>query len=121
MKETDMNNRPENLPSTTYKIKPPNIDTAIYITISDHDGKPVELFINSKHMQSFPWISYLTRTVSTRLQGGENVRKIIAEMAETYDTEGGYIIPKSKGKSANSIVDHIGKVLEMHVNGSGEN
>ena len=107
--------RPEVLNSRTYKIRPPLIDESLYVTISDCDGRPTELFINSKHMESYPWISYMTRSVSTRLQKGEDVKQIIKEMKETCDTNGGYIIPKSKGKRANSIVAHVGFLFERHM------
>jgi len=107
--------RPHRLDNTTYKIRPPVIDESVYITVCDYHGRPVELFINSKNMQSFHWISYLTRSVSHRLQEGECVDKIIQEMRDTYDTKGGYIIPKSKGIRANSVVDHIGHVLALHM------
>lgn len=106
--------RPFILSSDTYKIKPPEMDESIYITIANHEGRPCEIFINSKHMSSFQWISYMTRSISARLQRGESTKQIIKELKDTYDTGGGYIIPKSRGKKANSVVGHIGIVFEEH-------
>ena len=107
--------RPYLLQSDTYKITPPDMDDlSIYITIANLEDKPREIFINSKHMNSFQWISYMTRSISARLQRGEDTKQIIKELKDTYDTGGGYIIPKSRGKKANSVVGHIGIVLEEH-------
>lgn len=107
--------RPFLLQSDTYKITPPEMDDlSIYITIANLDGRPREIFINSKHMSSFQWISYMTRSISARLQRGEDTKQIIKELKDTYDTGGGYIIPKSRGKKANSVVGHIGIVFEEH-------
>ncbi len=106
-----MTERPQELPSVTYKVRVPGIDPAVYVTISDMGGHVREVFINSKHMPSFPWISHLTRTTSKRLRQGEELSTLVNEMAETHDTGGGYIIPKSGGVWAKSIVHHIGWLL----------
>lgn len=106
--------RPFMLDSDTYKISPPEMEESIYITIANDGDRPRELFINSKHMNSFQWISYMTRSISSRLKRGEDTVQIIKELKETYDTGGGYIIPKSRGKKANSVVGHIGIVFEEH-------
>ena len=54
--------RPEMLRGTTYKIKPPVSDHAMYITINDivlnqdteHEKfRPYEIFINSKNLKTF--------------------------------------------------------------------
>ena len=65
--------RPEMLRGTTYKIKPPVSDHAMYITINDivlnqdteHEKfRPYEIFINSKNLDHFQWIVALTRVLS---------------------------------------------------------
>ncbi len=114
-----MKDRPFQLCSDTYKIKPVTIDDAIYVTVSNGeiDGvvKPVEIFINCKNMQSFQWVSILQRLLAHEFSkpGGLDF-KIIEEMKSTFDPSGGYVIPKSNGKWANSIVAHVGFVLENH-------
>ena len=61
--------RPEMLRGTTYKIKPPVSDHAMYITINDivlnqdteHEKfRPYEIFINSKNLDHYQWIVALT-------------------------------------------------------------
>ena len=109
-----MNVRPRKLKSMTYQVYVPPIDEILFIIISEENNKIRELFINSDHMESYPWISYLTRTVSKRLQQGESIKLLIDEMKETYDTDGGYIIPKSGDTHVNSVVGHIAWVIERH-------
>jgi len=57
--------RPEFLLGSTYKIKPPVSEHALYITINDillnedtdHEvRRPYEVFINSKSMEHYQWV-----------------------------------------------------------------
>src|SRR5512145_836756 len=57
--------RPEMLVGSTYKIKTPVSDHAMYVTINDillNEGteheqrRPFEIFINSKNLDHFQWI-----------------------------------------------------------------
>ena len=61
--------RPDMLPGSTYKVKTPLSEHALYITINDvvlnpgtrHElRRPFEIFINSKNMDHFQWIVALT-------------------------------------------------------------
>ena len=111
--------RPDILTGTTYKIKPPTLDAAIYITINDAEiagvMRPVEIFINSCHMQSAGWVSVVSRMLSAAFRNdGPPPLYLIDELKSTYDADGGYIIPKSRGVRANSVAGHIGTVLENH-------
>ena len=61
--------RPRVVEGRTYKISPAVTDSAMYITINDvveEDGthRPVEMFINTKHVAHQQWITALTRMVS---------------------------------------------------------
>ena len=64
--------RPEVLIGSTYKIKTPVSDHAMYVTINDivlNEGteyehrRPFEVFINSKNLDHFQWIVALTRII----------------------------------------------------------
>jgi len=117
-------NRPDRITGTTYKIRPPVIDAAIYITINDAeiDGqvRPVELFINSKHVPHLAWSNAVSRLVSRVLQSpGPFQPWVIEELLESFGVDEGYIIPGSKGQRANSVVAHIGLVLAEHCRGLG--
>src|SRR3977135_127450 len=65
--------RPEVLIGSTYKIKTPVSDHAMYVTINDivlNEGteheqrRPFEVFINSKNLDHFQWIVALPRIIS---------------------------------------------------------
>ncbi|MEL7081962.1 MAG: adenosylcobalamin-dependent ribonucleoside-diphosphate reductase, partial [Pseudomonadota bacterium] len=60
--------RPEALEGHTYKLKWPDSEHALYITINDlvQSGhrRPFEVFINSKNMEHFAWTVALTRMIS---------------------------------------------------------
>jgi hypothetical protein len=64
--------RPDVLIGSTYKIKTPVSDHAMYLTINDivmNEGtehehrRPFEIFINSKNLDHFQWIVALTRII----------------------------------------------------------
>src|SRR5688572_3077986 len=65
--------RPEVLIGSTYKVKTPVSDHAMYVTINDivlNEGtpheqrRPFEIFINSKNLDHYQWIVALTRIMS---------------------------------------------------------
>lgn len=103
--------------SVTYKLKAPEItEHAIYFTIVG--GKnPDSFFINSKEMKSisFAMTTALMTSYSHRIKDGTPIEKIIADMKETFDAAGGYVIPKSGGQTARSLVHHLGLILEEHI------
>ena len=70
----------ETLLGSTYKIKTPLSDHALYVTINDvvlnagtehEQRRPFEIFINSKNMEHFQWIVALTRIVSAVFRRAE--------------------------------------------------
>ena len=76
---TEKTQRPEMLVGSTYKIKPPISDHALYITINDillNQGtaqevrRPFEVFVNSKNMEFYAWIVALTRVISAVFRKG---------------------------------------------------
>lgn len=106
-----MMNTDEPVSSKTYKLRAPGIsDHAIYFTIAG-----IWLFINSKEMESFQWISALMTSISRQLESGTPVENIIKDMKETFDPGGSYIIPDGSGREAHSVVHHLGLILEQHV------
>ncbi len=71
--------RPEVLIGSTYKIKSPLVEHAMYVTINDivlnagsehEQRRPFEVFINSKSMEHFQWIVALTRIMSAVFRKG---------------------------------------------------
>ena len=113
--------RPQELDGKTYKIKTPQSEHAMYVTINDIlvDGKrrSFEIFINSKSMDNFAWIVALTRTMSAVFRHGGDVSFLVDELRSVFDPRGGYFKPG--GKWMPSLIAEIGDVLERHLNGIG--
>ena len=114
--------RPEMLLGSTYKIKTPLSEHALYVTINDivlnpgtpHElRRPFELFINSKNMDHFQWIVALTRIVSAVFRKGGDVTFLVEELRSVFDPKGGYF--KKGGRFMPSLVAEIGDVLESHL------
>ena len=118
--------RPETLVGSTFKIKSPLFEHALYITINDiilnagtpHEmRRPFEIFINSKNMDHFQRIVALTRILSAVFRKGGDVTFIAEEMKAVFDPRGGYF--KAGGVYMPSIVAEIGAVLEQHMKNIG--
>src|SRR5210317_1649873 len=115
--------RPEMLVGATYKIKTPQSEHALYVTINDmvlnHGTKhevrqPFEIFINSKNMDHFQWVVALTRVISAVFRKGGDVTFLVDEMKAVFDPQGGYFKPGGGGFMP-SIVAEIGFALESHM------
>jgi hypothetical protein len=114
--------RPEVLIGSTYKIKSPLVEHAMYVTINDivlnagseHEmRRPFEVFINSKSMEHFQWIVALTRIMSAVFRKGGDVTFIVEEMKAVFDPKGGYF--KAGGVYMPSLVAELGTIVEDHL------
>ena len=114
--------RPEMLIGSTYKIKTPVSDHAMYVTINDivlNEGtqheqrRPFEIFINSKNLDHFQWIVALTRIISAVFRKGGDVTFLVDELKAVFDPRGGYWQPG--GKFMPSIIAELGYVVEKHL------
>ncbi len=114
--------RPEMLIGSTYKVKTPLSEHALYVTINDivlNSGtanelrRPFEIFINSKNMDHFQWIVALTRIVSAVFRKGGDVTFLVEELRSVFDPRGGYF--KKGGKYMPSLVAEIGDAIECHM------
>ncbi|KRF01879.1 NrdJb [Frateuria sp. Soil773] len=118
--------RPEQLVGSTFKIKSPLFEHALYVTINDivlnagtkyEQRRPFEIFINSKNMDHFQWIVALTRILSAVFRKGGDVTFIVEELKAVFDPRGGYF--KAGGIYMPSIVAEIGAVIEQHMKNIG--
>ncbi len=114
--------RPEMLRGSTYKIKTPLSDHALYVTINDvilnsdtelEHRKPFEVFINSKNMEHFQWVTALTRVISAVFRKGGDVSFLTEELKQVFDPQGGYF--KKGGRFMPSLVAEIGEAIESHL------
>jgi hypothetical protein len=118
--------RPEMLIGSTYKIKTPVSDHAMYVTINDillnedtdhEQRRPFEIFINSKNLDHFQWIVALTRIISAVFRKGGDVTFMVDELKAVFDPRGGYWQPG--GKFMPSIIAELGHVIEKHLQSIG--
>lgn len=114
--------RPDMLIGSTYKIKTPLTEHALYVTVNDivlnagtdHElRRPFEVFINSKSMDHFQWIVALTRIISAVFRKGGDVTFLVEELHSVFDPRGGYF--KKGGKYMPSLVAEIGDVIDRHM------
>ncbi len=108
--------RPSELEGATYKIKWPDSEHALYITINDvvigGHRRPFEVFINSKNMEHFAWTVALTRMISAVFRRGGDVSFVVEELKAVFDPRGGAWM---QGKYIPSILAAIGGVVEQHM------
>ncbi|HSD35252.1 MAG TPA: adenosylcobalamin-dependent ribonucleoside-diphosphate reductase [Alphaproteobacteria bacterium] len=108
--------RPEALPGRTYKLRWPESDHALYITINDvvQDGRrrPFEVFINSKNMEHYAWTVGLTRMISAVFRRGGDVSFVVEELKAVFDPRGGCWMD---GRYVPSLLAAIGGVIERHM------
>jgi len=108
--------RPQTLEGATYKLKWPDSEHAIYLTINDiivgGHRRPFEVFINSKNMEHFAWTVALTRMISAVFRRGGDVSFVVEELKAVFDPRGGAWV---QGKYIPSILAAIGGVIEKHL------
>ncbi|PWR21748.1 adenosylcobalamin-dependent ribonucleoside-diphosphate reductase [Zavarzinia compransoris] len=108
--------RPEVLPGKTYKVRWPESEHALYITVNDvvQEGRrrPFEVFINSKNMEHYAWTVALTRMISAVFRRGGDVAFVVEELKAVFDPRGGYWM---QGRYVPSLLAAIGEVIEQHL------
>ena len=112
--------RTEKLSGATYKLRWPDSEHALYITINDaeHDGvrRPFEIFVNSKNLEHYAWVVALTRMISAVFRRGGEVAFVADELKQVFDPRGGQW---ANGRYVPSLVAAIGDILERHMRETG--
>lgn len=110
--------RPARLSGATYKVKWPDSEHALYVTINDveeGDGmRPFEIFLNSKNMEHYAWSLALTRMMSAVFRRGGDVRFVAEELKAVFDPRGGAWIG---GRYVPSVLAAIGDIVQQHLDG----
>jgi ribonucleoside-diphosphate reductase alpha chain len=116
----------------TYKIKWPESEHALYVTINDiecepaapgtahHAGgvsstrrrRPFEIFINTRNLEHYAWTVALTRMISAVFRRGGDVAFVAEELKAVFDPQGGRWIA---GRYVPSLLAAIGEVIEAHM------
>ncbi len=116
--EVRLSPRPDALDGATYKIKWPESEHAVYVTINDVDQgegrRPFEIFVNSKNMEHYAWTVGLTRMISAVFRRGGDVSFVAEELKAVFDPRGGAWLD---GRYVPSLLAAIGGVIERHLRG----
>jgi ribonucleoside-diphosphate reductase alpha chain len=108
--------RADKLVGATYKLRWPDSEHAMYVTINDieQDGlrRPFEIFVNSKNLEHYAWVVALTRMISAVFRRGGEVAFVAEELKQVFDPRGGQF---SKGRYVPSLVAAIGDLIERHM------
>jgi ribonucleoside-diphosphate reductase alpha chain len=112
--------RDQSLPGYTYKLKWPDSDHAIYVTlndiIQDERRRPFEIFINSKNLEHYAWTVALTRMISAVFRRGGDVSFVVEELKAVFDPRGGQWMD---GRYVPSLLAAIGGIIEQHMIDTG--
>lgn len=105
--------RPDVLASQTAKIQWPGLQSALYLTIGYVNGKPFEVFLNSKDQKAMEWTMGLTLLMSMCLRKGIALETIADEFQQISSLEGGWA-PDVAGKQKYwpSLISYLGHRLE---------
>jgi ribonucleoside-diphosphate reductase alpha chain len=113
---SDLMRRSDKLSGATYKLKWPDSEHAMYVTINDieQDGvsRPFEIFVNSKNLEHYAWVVALTRMISAVFRRGGEVAFVAEELKQVFDPRGGQW---SNGRYVGSLVAAIGDIIERHM------
>ncbi len=112
----DLAARSEKLTGATYKLRWPDSEHAMYVTINDieeHGRRvPFEIFVNSKNLEHYAWVVALTRMISAVFRRGGEVAFVAEELKQVFDPRGGQW---SRGHYVPSLVAAIGDIIERHM------
>ena len=112
--------RSDKLTGATYKLRWPDSEHAMYVTINniEQDGivRPFEVFVNSKNLEHYAWVVALTRMISAVFRRGGEVAFVAEELKQVFDPRGGQW---SNGRYVGSLVAAIGDIIERHMIDTG--
>ena len=113
---TELLVRSERLTGATYKLRWPDSEHAMYVTVNDIEQggarRPFEVFVNSKNLEHYAWVVALTRMISAVFRRGGEVAFVAEELKQVFDPRGGQW---SNERYVPSLVAAIGEVIERHM------
>jgi ribonucleoside-diphosphate reductase alpha chain len=112
----DLMVRSDKLSGATYKLRWPDSEHAMYVTINDIEQdsvrRPFEVFVNSKNLEHYAWVVALTRMISAVFRRGGEVAFVAEELKQVFDPRGGQW---NNGRYVGSLVAAIGDIIERHM------
>jgi ribonucleoside-diphosphate reductase alpha chain len=111
------------LSGSTYKLRWPDSEHALYVTINDIETessdpaapprrRPFEIFINTRNLEHYAWTVALTRMISAVFRRGGDVAFVAEELKAVFDPQGGRFMG---GRYVPSLLAAIGEIIETHM------
>jgi ribonucleoside-diphosphate reductase alpha chain len=111
------------LSGSTYKLRWPDSEHALYVTINDIETeggdpgaparrRPFEIFINTRNLEHYAWTVALTRMISAVFRRGGDVAFVAEELKAVFDPQGGRFMG---GRYVPSLLAAIGDIIETHM------
>lgn len=110
--------RPELLQGHTYKIRWPSLNSALYLTINEQDGRPYEIFIASKDARWHDWWTALTIIITSIFRKGGDVSYVGRELQQVQALNDSTF---KDGRNHPSLVAYLGYIIEQHINRNNNN
>lgn len=111
--------REELLYGVTYKLKVPKYEQSFYMTINEQNGRPFEVFIESKAQELFPFLRVISLTLSAFLRTGLDIDFLLQEYKEIQDPTGGFRAKVKflgdKSQYYSSLIALFAEVLDFHI------
>jgi len=121
-KKAPPSSRGEVLAGNTYKIKPPDTDHALYVTINVKRVKgkwqPYEIFLNTKDTQHYEFMTALSRVISAIFRQTSEVTFLVEELKAVFSPRGGFF-QKGRGYIP-GLISAVGGCLESCLEELGE-
>ena len=117
--EQEIRERPQALVGTTYKVKWPRRDSALYLTInSDSEGRPFEIFITSKDGTASEWTTALSLMITGIWRSAKDPSFLAEELQQIQSVNDGAWQPVEGDKPMRhfgSLPAYIGYLIETHI------
>ena len=109
--------RSDKLVGATYKLRWPDSEHAMYVTVNDieQDGVRRPIFRGLRQLEepgAYAWVVALTRMISAVFRRGGEVAFVAEELKQVFDPRGGQW---NGGRYVPSLVAAIGDVIERHM------
>lgn len=109
--------RPPVLKGTTYQLKWPRRNAAVYLTINElENGQPFEVFITSKDGSDAEWTTALTLMITAIFRKGGDPSFLCKELMQVQSVAGGAWIPYEK-RYFDSLPAYVGYTIQKHLLG----
>lgn len=103
--------RPEALPGITIKLKWPGLEDNAFLTITEENGRPAEIFISSRDLKNIEWSTIACIMASRCLRNNENPLDIAKYFKGIQGAHDGHFIGD---RYYTSLPQFIGYKLEEH-------